>query len=223
MKTFPFAIASWERDTAHMGPLAIGAYVTLLCHIYDVEDALLPTSLEAIRRLARIDPEDWFAVWEELEPAFKKTPQGYLQKHADRFIHKKEAYNKRRSEDGKVGAVKRWKGHKKNSPPDRVGNRVGHGVGHRVPNSSIEIDKKEGGAQKRKHPIPNPFNLTQDLATYWQEKVNWKSVEEGLEAFRDYHLRQGSKFSDWAAAWRQWTRNEVKFHNDRQETGGMAI
>jgi len=243
MKTFPFSITSWERDTAHMSPLALGAYITLLVHIYDVENALLPLSLDAIRRLARVDPEDWFGVWEDLEPAFKKTPKGYLQKHADRYLMKHFIYRQNRSEDGARGNDTRWKelrekkkkGKKPTAvkpldlkeddrPPDQVPDQVPDPLPDRVPHRSIEFNlKKEGPKEKRAAPLSLDFGLTDDRAKYWSDHVAWKTAADGFEDFQDYHLKTGKKYKDWDAAWRTWTRNEVKFHGEQSSSAGMAI
>lgn len=44
-------------------------------------------------------------------------------------------------------------------------------------------------------------------------------VEDTADAFRDYHMAHGTLMADWAAAWRTWARNQVKFagrRGDRQ-------
>lgn len=40
--------------------------------------------------------------------------------------------------------------------------------------------------------------------------------------FIDHHLKVGSQFIDWPAAWRQWARNAVKFDRDAQRRGSRA-
>jgi hypothetical protein len=40
-----------------------------------------------------------------------------------------------------------------------------------------------------------------------------------LESFRDHHLKEGSRFVDWQAAWGTWIRNSERFARERRSTG----
>ena len=41
------------------------------------------------------------------------------------------------------------------------------------------------------------------------------NLDEETDAFLDHHRGKGSVFKDWAAAWRTWMRNSVKFAADK--------
>lgn len=56
---------------------------------------------------------------------------------------------------------------------------------------------------------PEELNLTTDLIQYARAK-NLEPHDE-WEAFHDHALANASKYKDWAAAFRTWCRNAVKF------------
>lgn len=47
-----------------------------------------------------------------------------------------------------------------------------------------------------------------------------------FEEFRDYHVGKGNQMADWAAAWRTWVRNQIKFKrggsNGKTESSDLA-
>lgn len=79
--------------------------------------------------------------------------------------------------------------------------------------------------ETKKTKFPKLWTPTQPEKDYWAKHVSWKSCREGFEAFRDHHLKNGSRFADWSAAWRTWTRKEVEYHTKSKGNGSreMAI
>lgn len=59
--------------------------------------------------------------------------------------------------------------------------------------------------------IPDEFPLTDEMIAFAQRQGCNGNIQAITEAFLDYHRAKGSRFKDWAAAWRTWIRNEVKF------------
>ena len=43
----------------------------------------------------------------------------------------------------------------------------------------------------------------------------WFNASGELERFRDNHAKRGELIADWAAAWRTWVRNAIRFHGER--------
>ena len=62
-------------------------------------------------------------------------------------------------------------------------------------------------------PWPDDLELTPLLRMYAEERK--LDAEQEWENFHDYHLAHGSKFADWAAAFRTWCRNAVKYAAER--------
>lgn len=95
------------------------------------------------------------------------------------------------------------------------------------PESTRGKEKKEpaptgaGRARDSKRSkIPDDWKLDDDGRCY--------ALEHGFDtraavalggAFRDFHRSRGNTMADWAAAWRTWVRNEVKFNGRRNGNG----
>ncbi len=79
-------------------------------------------------------------------------------------------------------------------------------------------DLKSKDHSKRKsiglHEWPDDFVLSDEMKS--------RAVALGMNPFiefakfKDHHLAKGSRFKDWGAAWRTWTRNGVEFKEARQ-------
>jgi hypothetical protein len=83
-----------------------------------------------------------------------------------------------------------------------------------VPDTPLAVDatpKKRVG-QKQKESLP--FT---DLPDQWRQFVEGTLADADSDEmfcdFRDHHLKVGSRFLDWGAAWRTWVRNAVKGMN----------
>jgi hypothetical protein len=73
----------------------------------------------------------------------------------------------------------------------------------------------------RATPAPSRFDITQP-ALEWSKK-NCPGVDLRLETanFLDHHRAKGSLFKDWAAAWRTWMRNSIKFSSRAKSQAEM--
>ena len=91
------------------------------------------------------------------------------------------------------------------------------------------VPKPNSARRKASKTIPENCPSNSDLE--WAEKHLTDAGRSDLAGslsdiaarFRDHHLSKGSRFADWSAAWRTWTRNEVKFSKPQPARGrGMS-
>lgn len=101
------------------------------------------------------------------------------------------------------------------------GHMNGHGENTPENVTPAALDKtakpaKPVSSKRQKVTFPNNWSLgpseAEDAARIL-ETVPGLSIQPNREwdQFRDHHLKQGSIFSDWPAAWRTWMRNAVKY------------
>jgi len=56
-----------------------------------------------------------------------------------------------------------------------------------------------------------------DAKAFWAVHARFdlvQAIEAQADQFRDHHLKNGSLFADWDAAWRTWYRNALKFNRE---------
>jgi hypothetical protein len=80
--------------------------------------------------------------------------------------------------------------------------------------------RKTGGKKTR---FPENLTLDQDMIAFASER-GWdphRSASE-FERFRAHHEAKDSRMVNWAAAWRTWALNGLKFDHDRKPVGSSA-
>jgi len=82
-------------------------------------------------------------------------------------------------------------------------------------------------ARGPERPIPGGYEgwklEPKEIAYAVGKNFDMAKIEAMSEAFRDYHLKLDSRWSDWSAAWRTWVQNDVKFSNERKgKTNGSS-
>ena len=75
-----------------------------------------------------------------------------------------------------------------------------------LPNLPSKIPLKRKNATA----YPEDFEISESLKS-WCVAQGVNNPMPHLEAFRDYHVSKGSRFIDWAAAFRTWVRNRSRF------------
>jgi hypothetical protein len=93
---------------------------------------------------------------------------------------------------------------------------VGRGVGKPFslePPASPDAGKP--ARPKRKSAFPKDFTPNDDGYRLGDELLGDRAPAE-FDKFRDHHLRNGSVFADWDAAWRTWVRRADEFHRERR-------
>lgn len=78
------------------------------------------------------------------------------------------------------------------------------------PDRSLKAGR--GRAARTDVTIPDDFEVTEALReTARKLGLSDVSIDAETEQFRDYHAARGTRFKDWAAAWRTWMRNVIKY------------
>ena len=69
---------------------------------------------------------------------------------------------------------------------------------------------------KRKVSIPKNIHLTTAMTDYANRKRWLLDPAEEFDRFVSYHKANGSKYSDWYAAWQKWVQNDIKWHPEHK-------
>lgn len=88
-------------------------------------------------------------------------------------------------------------------------------------NYSDKSEQKNPTRKKQKISFPNGFSLTDNLIEYARKQGVNGNLASVFEDFRDYHMKHGSAFVDWNAAFRTWIRKHVEF--EKQKPGGAVF
>jgi hypothetical protein len=72
-------------------------------------------------------------------------------------------------------------------------------------------EKRNAIPQKRATQIPDDYELTDAMRQFYTERLPRGDIEATWQHFTDHHRAKGSVMKDWAAAWRTWVGNELKF------------
>ena len=76
---------------------------------------------------------------------------------------------------------------------------------------SKNSEKRKKTHAARAIALPEDFDLNEDRKVYAEKNLPNVNTKELFSAFRDYHLSKGTTAKDWAASWRMWVRNSLKF------------
>lgn len=85
-----------------------------------------------------------------------------------------------------------------------------------IPNPVPEPKPKKVARPPSRSRLPADFAISPEMYDY-AEAAGFADEKIGtmFGAFCDHHRSRGNSMADWAAAWRTWVRNEVKFNRGR--------
>ena len=66
----PLYVTQFLADTAHLTAAQVGAYINLLCTMWNTKDGTLPNDTAALSRAGRVTPNNWRRTWQPLKPMF---------------------------------------------------------------------------------------------------------------------------------------------------------
>ena len=87
-------------------------------------------------------------------------------------------------------------------------------------NGVPETEKRQRKEEKsifQKKPFPKDYQLTEKHIEYAQSKGIVSGHEDIFEDFSLYHVKMGSKFVDWFAAWQTWIRKKIEFEKQEDD------
>ena len=88
----------------------------------------------------------------------------------------------------------------------------------REPEGNRKVVSKQS-RENDKVRLPDNWQPGEHLIEYFNSKFPKLRLSEEVEKFADHHRAKGSKFADWDAAFRNWSRNAEKF---RLKAAGMS-
>ncbi len=98
---FLASTAPWDGDVA-------GVYALLLMHQW--ASGPLPSDPNDIRKMCRIHAKKWYYLWPKIAPKFEATPAGLINRRLEEHRQAVDQLREKRSQGGKNGMAKRWKG-----------------------------------------------------------------------------------------------------------------
>ena len=169
----------------------------------------------------RIDVVEPLLAELERRGVFNRDRRGWI--YSRRMI--KDAKKRRNlSEAGKKGVeIKRQKEREKSAGLEgkRKGGLQGEGQAH-IPEARVQ-KKRDTDVSPKKTALadgwkPEPFGPDTE-AHRILAAMSADERKRQLEAFRDHHRKEGSRFVDWQAAWGTWIRNSERFRQrDERQT-----
>lgn len=109
----PLYIGDYLRDTAHLSGAEHGAYLLLLMHAW-THDGGLPTDPEKLRRIARMDGDEWDAAGSSVTPFFIEVDGVLRNKRLDLEIERAKGMRKQRQDAGISSAEARKRNRQSN-------------------------------------------------------------------------------------------------------------
>lgn len=103
----PLYIGDYLSDTAHLSAEESGAYLHLLMHSW--KTGALPSNLETLRRIAKVETDAWGNAWSTLQAFFKQRPDGsWMQDRLEKERLSWQAKKEKSSEKAAKAAKARW-------------------------------------------------------------------------------------------------------------------
>jgi uncharacterized protein YdaU (DUF1376 family) len=66
----PLYVARFLADTAHLTVSQVGAYINMLCAMWNSKDGTLPNEPDVLARASRVHPPNWERTWKAIKSLF---------------------------------------------------------------------------------------------------------------------------------------------------------
>lgn len=182
-------IKSFMTDTMALSPLEKWAYLAALMHMHLSDDGWILES--NLQRIAGIDNGHWSRVRHALEPFLVRQGGKISQK---RILRERATVVAKPTSAVEVGDS----AHIESNPTPL-----------RLPLESEKPDRLLSRTSVRARQLPDTWKPSLQDEQYAQERG--LSVKDEFDAFQDYHVGKGTRWTDWSRAWKTWCRNAVKF------------
>ena len=202
------AIGLWTYAGNHAARLLTNGHIPK-----DILDEIEPPT-QIVETLIRVglwdvdsDGEYWFHDWGDYQPS------------AQAYIEKQAAIREKRSQDGKLGAAKRW-GNRNLGNPNGV--PIGKGLGSDSPEPEPEPEPRDKYRGSR---ITEGFEVTESMFDWFEKQSFTIDLDEETSKFVDHYLAApGDKGirADWIATWRSWMKRAQSYRKDSQDLDPWA-
>lgn len=222
MAEFP-ALHLWTDaylgDTTHLNVTQHGAYLLLLMTAWRSTDCSLPDDDQLLARYARCTAAQWRSLKPVIADFFHiedgRWRQGRLSDEFQAAVDRRE----KAAANGRASALKR-----KGRHTAKRERGVNGASAERELQSNLTIDTNITplsplNERAAKRPLPGDWEPEEFGETTECRSIidGWSRVdlERQLERFKAHHEREGSRYSNWQAAWKTWVLNSPKFDNSR--------
>lgn len=216
----PLWTDSFIADTTHLTAEETGGYLMLLMCAWRRPDCDLPDDEVLLQRWSRIDARRWAKVRDRIMSFWTLSNGRWTQK---RLVKEHEFVSHRRAIKSDNAKAK-WLKNKEAGDAVALRNGCETDAPTPTPTPIYNPPTPRNRGSDRKTVIQSDWTPSSADRSYseahwseWSSRTGLQSpdLEEQTERFRDHHLSKSSRMSDWSAAWRTWTRNTVKFLEDR--------
>jgi len=223
MHYYQFNIGDYAKNTAHLSLFEDLAYRRLIDLYYDTEKPI-PLDLKHVSRLLRMrEHEEEIRI--VLQEFFIETSRGWKNKTCDENIKNYKDFLRKQSDNGKKGGRPRKQRAVEDKEQTHRKPTVNPKESQKKPNQEpltnnhkLETTNQDYDASKpkRKHRIPEDFELTENMAKkaqrYWIDKNRPDlSTKEEFDKFHNHHLAAGTVLLDWERGWQTWYTNAIAF------------
>jgi uncharacterized protein YdaU (DUF1376 family) len=126
---FQFYAADFDMATRGWLPEEVGVYMRLLCAQWITGP--LPKEMRRLAAIAGITAQEFEDIWKNtLGAKFEESEDGYLNQRLEVVRKEQLEYRETQSENGKLGAKKRWANHNTNGGANSGANSDANGEGY---------------------------------------------------------------------------------------------
>ncbi len=223
---YAFYPDAYERDTSHLSLMQEGAYRRLLDHYYKTENAL-PVDPVSLYRMCRVSTQaERAALNSVLAEFFYLGSDGrYHNKRADEEIQKAVEISAKRSDAANKRHSKTYANAEQKHTHSTTTSTATSSEAKA--SSGLEGAPQAASKPRRKAKTSIPENVPspearENAVQFWGAHARVDLIpqlQDQIDQFKDHHLKLGSAFADWDAAWRNWYRNALKFTPKANQNG----
>lgn len=213
----PLHIGDYLSDTGHLRTVEHGAYLLLLMHYW--RSGPLPDDEGRLAAIARMSRREWAEIALTIREFFTASDGRLHQKRADKERAKASALSGKR----KAVAEARWGAKSDQTTCNADAIASANADQKHAPDRSRDLnnlpsedtsslrsdDPPPRKRSKARSQIPADWEPDEKGIAYANERgVN---IDQEVPAFRNRNIAKGELMADWAAAWRTWCDNQVKW------------
>lgn len=193
----PFYWAAFWKDTNGLSAVEQCAYFNLLGAMWN-EGGTLPNDNARLQRMSRVTEKEWRSVSATVVAYFDCIEGRLTQKRlGEEYAKALKAYTGRSQHIATVNS------NRKQSLPTDTEDTIHNSQSPKREN----LRPRKRGTTISPDWIPNE----QDTNHATDRNVDPKDIPSIAEHFRDYHTAKGTSSKDWAASWRTWITNHLRF------------